>query len=129
MIVLEFDWPADPLSMNEGASYDRRLREQLWRDAAHWYWIHAHPGVGPAGRTSRPATVSTLITFRQKRRRDPINFAATVKRIVDGLVLAGAWPDDTPDWVDQRIPDLLVTGRDACVVTITPKEEPCEAPS
>jgi hypothetical protein len=29
-----------------------------------------------------------------------------VKRIVDGITMAGAWPDDTPDWVDQRNPSF-----------------------
>jgi crossover junction endodeoxyribonuclease RusA len=123
-IVLEFDWPAEALSMNEGASYAVRVREQAWRDAAHWYWIQAHPGEGPSGRTSRPAEVSTVICFRQKRRRDPINYAATVKRIVDGLVLAGAWPDDTDEYVTQHIPSLLITGRDSCVVRIRERSTP-----
>jgi len=31
------------------------------------------------------------------RRRDPHNYMPTVKAIIDGLVDAGVWPDDTPE--------------------------------
>jgi crossover junction endodeoxyribonuclease RusA len=41
------------------------------------------------------------VTFpvHDARRRDPHNLAPTVKAIVDGLVDAGVWPDDTDTWV------------------------------
>ena len=106
-LLLSFTAPAAPLSMNEHASYGLRKREQAWRDRAHWAWIEAHPGVGPAGRRfADGANVYVSLTFPTKRRRDPINYAATVKRIVDGLVTAGAWPDDTPDHVAQHVPTI-----------------------
>ena len=119
-IVLSFDAPADPLSMNEGTSFIERMRKQAWRDAAYYRWIEAHPGVGPEGRAAVcPAEVHVTLGFTTNRRRDPINYARTVKHIVDGLVLAGAWPDDTDDYVTQHIPTLIARSDIGCVVRVS----------
>ena len=123
-VVLVFDPPAEPLSMNQAASYGQRVSEQAWRDRAFWAWCEAHPGVGPSGRAfGCPADIWTAIPFDAQRRRDPINFAATVKRIVDGLVNAGAWPDDTPEYVTQHIPTLHVVAGGRVVVRVTPRAD------
>lgn len=107
-IVLEFDAPDSPISMNEGDSWKVRSRAAAWRDRAYYAWCEAHPGVGPEGRAfPHPAEVHVTIPFAMRRGRDPINYAKTVKHIVDGLVRAGAWPDDTPDYVTQHIPTLV----------------------
>jgi hypothetical protein len=108
-VVLAFENPADPISMNKGDSWAVRTASALWRDRAVWAWCQAHPGVGPSGRAfGFRAEVFTTISFPQNRRRDPINWAKTQKHIVDGLVLAGGWPDDTFDFVVQNIPTLVV---------------------
>lgn len=118
-VILQFPLPATPLSMNDGDTWATRLRASAWRDRSYWAWIEHHPGQGPRHRTApNPATVSTVIPFTNRRRRDPINFARTVKHIVDGLVLAGAWPDDTPDHVEQRIPVLTITPNNPTVTVI-----------
>ncbi|AYD89689.1 hypothetical protein D5R93_05835 [Actinomyces lilanjuaniae] len=49
--------------------------------------------VGRAPRLRR-ARLAVEIAFPDRRRRDPHNFMATVKPIVDGLVDAGVLPDD-----------------------------------
>ena len=106
--VIEFPVPADPISMNEGDNWEVRRRVQAWRDAAFWAWVEAHPGVGPSGRRAPlPAEAHVTIPFAKRRRRDPINYAKTVKHIIDGLVLAGAWPDDTLEQVTQHVPTLV----------------------
>lgn len=107
-IMLAFPVPERPISMNEGDSWDVRRRAGLWRDRAHWAWCEVHPGEGPSGRRFPPADVFVTIPFRASRTRDPINYAKTVKHIVDGFVQAGAWPDDNPDWVTQHVPTLVV---------------------
>ena len=107
-IVLEFPLPAEPLSMNDKDNRSTGRDKQAWRDTAYYRWVEAHPGQGPAGRAAPcPAEVHVTIPFPVHRRRDPINYARTVKAIVDGLVRAGAWPDDTPDYVTQHIPTLV----------------------
>ena len=85
--VLEFEPPADPISMNQGDSWKVRVASKEWRDRAYWAWCQAHPGVGPSGRRApQPAEVFVTLPFPARRRRDPINYAKTVKHIVDGLV-------------------------------------------
>lgn len=50
------------------------------------------------------------------------HYFATVKPIVDGLVDAGLWPDDTPEWVTTTEPRLVVR-RDGLVrVVLVPRE-------
>lgn len=112
-LVFSFDAPAPLLSMNQKASREHRGFEQLWRDAAYYAYIAAFPGEGPKGRRLGPSIVRCSLPVMDRRRRDPSNFQATVKRIVDGITNAGAWPDDTPDWVDQRNPTFhrIVEGR------------------
>lgn len=68
-----------------------------------------------------PCVVSVALPVKDKRRRDPHNYFATVKPIVDGLVDAGLWPDDTPEWVTTVEP-TLVPGATSVVVTLTPRE-------
>ena len=110
-IVLEFEPPADPISMNEGDSWKVRKAAAEWRDRAYFAWCEAHPGAGPSGRAVEPvAEVFCALPFPTGRRRDPINYAKTVKHIVDGLTMAGAWPDDTPEYVTQHIPTLTRDG-------------------
>ena len=72
-----------------------------------------------------PSLVKVSFRFRQNRRRDPHNYFATVKPIIDGLVDAGLWPDDTPDHVATLEPELLVVKGhpNACHIEIWPKGE------
>lgn len=94
--------------MNEGDTWKVRNAAAAWRDAAYYRWIEHFPSVGPSGRSAPcPAVVHVTIPFPQQRRRDPINYAKTVKHIVDGFVMAGAWSDDTIDYVEQQIPTLI----------------------
>ena len=56
-----------------------------------------------------------------KTRRDPHNVFATVKPIVDGLVDARFWPDDTAEWVTVLEPEFWTGGM--VLVEITPREK------
>ena len=105
-IILTFEAPAPLLSMNVKQSYSARKDHQAWRDAAYYRYIEAHPGVGPTGRALGPCIAHISLPTASVRRRDPANFQATVKPIIDGIQRAGAWPDDTPEWVDQRNPSF-----------------------
>ena len=50
-----------------------------------------------------------------------MNYIGTiVKAVIDGLVDAGCWPDDTAEWVEIRQPTLQVGG-DLVVVALTPR--------
>lgn len=41
---------------------------------------------------------------RDRRRRDPINLAATLKPVEDGITAAGVIPDDTPEYSEPTMP-------------------------
>lgn len=121
-VVLTFAAPAEPLSMNDKDNRQTGRAKQEWRNTAHLRWIAEHPGVGPSGRAfPTPAVVHVTLPFTTQRRRDPLNWARTVKAIVDGLVRAGAFPDDSPEFVEQQIP-TLVNGHLPVVVRVTEKE-------
>lgn len=55
-----------------------------------------------------PTIVQLEIGFTTNRKRDPHNYCGTVlKAVIDALVNAGLWPDDTPEWIGHREPVLV----------------------
>lgn len=116
--VLTFEPPAPAMSMNDKEGRGMIAAKMAWRDRAYYAWCEMFPARGPAGRAIGPAEVFTSLPFERANRRDPINFARTVKAIVDGITRAGAWPDDTPDFVTQHIPALRVEPRGLVVIRV-----------
>lgn len=130
-VLIEFDIPDRPLSMNDSAGSQhlqraRRATKNHWLEAAHYAAVAAFPGKGPAGRAMPPCEVYVSIPFEQERRRDPHNYYPTVKAIIDGIVQAGVWPDDNPDWVHTNEPTLRVAKgnvwRERVYVRLVPRE-------
>lgn len=111
MIILDLGSPpAAPLSINQErnlhwAARNRRL--DPWKITTFWL---AKEAKLPAAIDSAPATVTVVLPVRGHYRRDPANYYPTVKAVVDGLVLAGVWPDDTPEYVTVNEPVLTHTG-------------------
>lgn len=111
-ITLEFPPPTKPWSTNEDRNlspYERAARIKLWKASARML------AASHRARDTQPyplphGVVQVTIPFTQVRRRDPHNYCGTVvKAVIDGLVLAKFWPDDTPEHVGHREP-LLVAG-------------------
>jgi crossover junction endodeoxyribonuclease RusA len=105
-VEIRFDTPARLLSMNDRMHW----RPKAVLTAA---WVEASALAARSWRARRvwdqaPATVAITLPVRTSARRDPHNYFATVKPIIDGLVDAGLWPDDTPDWVTTTEPHLEV---------------------
>lgn len=120
-LTVTFPPPAKLLSMNDRMNW--RPKAKLTAD-----WLGAAKLAGQIARRKArwepcPVVVSVTLPVRDSRRRDPHNYFATVKPVVDGLVLAGIVPDDTPEWVTTIEPVLHVGGRDV-VVLITAREAP-----
>lgn len=111
-LITRFHFPAPDKvwSTNDDRNlhhYTRAERIKTWKGAARIHYANAR---GKAGTAIPPALVRVHIPFKTDRRRDPHNYCGTVvKAIIDGLVLAGAWPDDTPEYVGHREP-LLYKG-------------------
>lgn len=111
MIVVDLGpSPAEPLSLNRERRMHwaaRRRVTEPWKTVTFWVARQAHLARAVGG---RPATITVVLPVRGHHRRDPANYYPTVKAVVDGLVLAGVWPDDTPDYVTVREPVLTHRG-------------------
>ena len=110
-IVIEFPPPAKCLTMNQRL---HRMAEaalvKQWRQAAC-------AAATEAGLTIyAPMRVTVHIPVKGNRRRDPLNWASTVKPILDGITDSGAWPDDDSTWVTSTEPVLVVGGDTVRVV-------------
>lgn len=121
-VTIEFEKPADLLLANDRPHWSRRARlTRIWRTTTA---LHAHRVLG-AGRTARaqpPSYVRVTFPVTVDRRRDSDGPAPTVKAVVDGLVDAGLWPDDTPDYV-ETLGSRFVKGAACVVVEIIPRGE------
>lgn len=71
-------------------------------------WKHATWAAAAQSGLSKgypPAVLDSAFYFPTNRRRDPLNFADTLKPIVDFLIKeCQCWPDDNPRWLIQNAP-------------------------
>jgi crossover junction endodeoxyribonuclease RusA len=117
-VVIQFPRPGQPLSMNDRGHW--RAKANRTRD---WRTTTAVFAGFVGARSLPPSTVQVTIPFLRGGRRDPHNYFATVKPIIDGLVDAGLWPDDTPEWVTTVEPELVVDPEMVVTVTITSRSD------
>lgn len=95
--------PDQWLSSNQRIHWAQRSRRtSAWRKAAGCLARAAKiPSLGPS------RVVAELhMTPRRRARVDPANYGLTAKPVVDGLVDAKIWPDDSSSWVigpDMRL--------------------------
>jgi hypothetical protein len=120
--TLSFPPPGLLLSMNDRGSWRKREpARRLWQDAVYW---HAVKG-GRLPTITVPVIVDVALPVKGKRRRDPANFASTVKVVVDALCLpkgnrkvgAGWFVDDDSEWMTLLEPTLVIDG-DLVTVTV-----------
>lgn len=106
--ILSAYQPADVLGANQTRGW-RWQRYHLWakqwkNSAAEMARKHHLAGIGPA-------KVAVAFEVNRSVRRDPHNYMSTVcKHIIDGLVVAGVWPDDNPRWLTLREPRFIPVG-------------------
>ncbi len=99
--TIRLPWTAPPLSLNDRpknwAAHARKVRD-----------VRFAAGQAAAavlrGATCERIDVTLAYYPRDKRRRDPLNLTATQKPIVDALVDCGLIPDDTPQYLTDRLP-------------------------
>jgi hypothetical protein len=112
-----FRAPGPYMSMNDRDHWQAKRRKvKGWRRTA---WAAAGR---VAGFCPTPADVWIALDVPDRRRRDPHNLYPTIKAIIDGMVDAGCWPDDTPEYVTTHEPTFHVVprGQAKCVtVTVT----------
>lgn len=126
MIVLRFHAPGPAVSMNEltrGRGRQAHRAMARWRNAVECYLSDDYALEMAARRLApRPVDVHLTIPFASLRRRDPINYAATVKPVTDACVRAGIVPGDDPEWVTDHVPALVVDPTLTCILRITDRK-------
>lgn len=109
------------LTMNQRLHWTKqRELARRWRYAAG---IYARLAEAPKGLPRSMVQVSFPV--KQQRRRDPHNWAPTVKAIVDGLVDAQVFEDDSSEYV--LVEDSTfhpAADHEYVVITIKPLEAP-----
>lgn len=120
MTTISFKQPDKRLSLNDREHWAVKARKaKAWRDRATW----AAQGVPMRDRCKPRSFVEVTFPVKQNRRRDPHNAIATVKPIIDGLVDAGVWPDDTDEYVIVLDPKFDKRDDELVIVRLTPVPE------
>jgi crossover junction endodeoxyribonuclease RusA len=111
VMSFEFPLPAKLLSMNDRMHWrPKAALTEVWRSATTHGALAEYQRrrrSTPVTRPLPPSIVRIALPVSTAARRDPHNYFATVKPIVDGLVDAGLWPDDTPEHVSVVEPTLV----------------------
>ena len=119
ILRLWFTAPDERYTMNKRYHWAVRARlTKVWRTAG---MVAARNAKLEGGINDhlRPCLVRVTFGVPDRRRRDPHNTAPTVKAIVDGMVDAGLWPDDTPDQV-AIVDPVFAKGDDSVIVECWP---------
>lgn len=107
MTTWEFQFPAPTqlMNMNDRFHWSKKARlTSEWREGTQWGAIAAR-----FDKNLPPCKVTVHLPVKRRVRRDAMNWVATVKPIVDGLVDYGVWPDDSIEWVTVMEPVLIPT--------------------
>lgn len=115
-LTVTFAQPCELLSMNGHGMHWATKADLVatWRRAA---WAAAN---NTRMRDLGPCYITVTLPVPDRRRRDPHNFFATVKPIIDGLVDAKFWPDDTRQWVTTVEP-VLEVGASTVSIELRPR--------
>jgi crossover junction endodeoxyribonuclease RusA len=115
-VTISFERPAELMSMNDRRHWSKQRRQaRAWRAAACYAALDQLPVLH---RLQPASTVQVIIPVHGNHRRDPHNYFPVVKHVIDGLVDAGLWPDDTPEWVTTTEPVLTVVPRQIDTVKV-----------
>lgn len=117
IIRLHFAPPAEMLNLNDRMHWrPKAALVAAWRRAA---MVHARNGGAAGLRLGRKSLITISLPVRSPgARRDPHNWVATCKPIVDGLVDAGTLVDDSSKYVELAEPRFHSATEDAHVVIV-----------
>ncbi len=121
-IVLTIPRADEWVSVNQRLHWrELRRRNRTWREAGKiWARKAKLRGLPPSH------VVAELVMLTKRRNRiDPANYQDTAKAVIDGMVDAGVWPDDSSQWVigpDMRLGDPSSDGHELLILRINPAE-------
>lgn len=100
-VELRLAAPTKAVSVNQESSmhfHERAEFRRAWRAAGHAAARAARDELGPVRGCA--IEVSVALPVPDRRRRDALNYAATVKPLLDGLTDSlEVWPDDNDEWI------------------------------
>lgn len=103
-MTLEGFRPGALMNMNDRPHW--RAKAELtkeWKNAA--FWIAKQNRCQPLAHF--PVTVTCIFDRKSTGRIDPHNYYPTVKALMDGLTMAGLWPDDDSTHVKTLEPVFI----------------------
>jgi hypothetical protein len=122
-LTFSFEQPNVALSLNKSNSMHwatRRRHLEPWRTMLRMAYnkatLHQEMSIGPVD-------IAFTFTFARNGRRDPHNYIATVKPLIDELVDLALVPDDTAEWVSVAEPKLRISDDNLCHVSIRLRDE------
>lgn len=115
-LVLYFAVPTDYLTMNQRKHWSwTAQRKRIWRETTHYAALQWRSSPSERHLEGRHL-ISFGFPMATKRRRDPHNYYPTIKPVVDGLIDAGLWPDDTPEFVATTEPTFIESGKPVIIL-------------
>ncbi len=124
MITFHFPAPADRLSLNDRIHHMKRYRlNKTWKDAVATH-ARSHANSARIRRPLGPSRVRVDFYVAANGRRDSDNAYAGIKPVLDGLVAAGWFPDDSIEHVLPSVSFIVDKANAGRVrITVTPWEE------
>lgn len=120
--LIIFNQPSKPLSLNQAYSMHWSKRRKYFQD---WELVLKMAYSTLIEREAIPQVAMDLeftFTFAKNTRRDPHNYIATVKKLIDVLVKEGLVPDDTAEWISVKEPILRIDEDNLCLIKITKRK-------
>ena len=121
--LIIFKQPSKPLSLNQAYSMHWSKRRKYFQDwelnlKMAYSTLIAREDIEVAA-----MDLEFTFTFDKNTRRDPHNYIATVKKLIDVLVSEGLVPDDTAEWISVREPILRIDKDNLCMIRIKMRDE------
>lgn len=115
IFTLRIPRPCEYITLNNSGTRSNRWAYQTmkrqWVEATIWALRSQMRKQGiliPPISPLPPCTLDWAFYFNTNRRRDPDNYVATRKPVLDTMVReAMLWPDDNPTWVSNLEPRLI----------------------
>lgn len=120
--LIVFEQPSKPLSLNQAYSMHWSKRRRYFQDWAINLKIAYSKLIAVEDIDVAPMNLQFTFTFNKKARRDPHNYIATVKKLIDVLVEEGLVPDDTAEWISVAEPVLRIDNDNLCYIKIEMRE-------
>ena len=120
--IIIFKQPSKPLSLNAAYSMHWSKRRRYFQDWETQLKVSYSSFKEKVNLEGGPYDLEFTFTFPKNTRRDPHNYIATVKKLIDVLVSEGLVQDDTAEFISIKEPILRIDKDNLCIIKITPRD-------